>query len=407
MEFLRIKNRRIAWAFLIIVIVFIVLSIPFKDGRSTYAYWELIRDLGQIRQIDQGRLVELGPISSLGDFHFGPIYYYLAFPFVKILDFKLYSLALTSAFFMLLCVIGSFVLIKDWFKNEILAFLTFASMAISIMTFQLTKYGSNPNFIPFFIVLFFYSLRKLIDEPKNLMQTIILAVSFAVLTQLHAVTLLAIPIILVLTYITTNLKRVPIRSIIVFLFVNLVLYYPYLHYEFTHHFSNTQALMHLSNGANGSWEMYYSHLIQFVSFFINPILSTHSFFDALDIGGTWFTILVAVVFGLAPIVWIVNKRHRKYLFSEIIHADAITKKLLWFWFLVPAIIFILPLGRTSNFQYYYFFILYPIVFGPFAYGLIWLFRQGLNYTVIYCILAFLLLQALQIYLYINFVRGLV
>ncbi len=405
MRFLEFENRKTAYCLLVIALVFIILAVPFKDGRSTYAHHELGRDLGVERSIDRGVVIELGPESSLGGFHFGPIYYYLIYPFVKLMDFAPYSLAIASGFFMLLTIIGTFFVTTELFKNEILALFASGLMTVSILTFQLTKYGSNPNLVPFFSLVLFYSLKKLADNNRSYFFASALAVSFAVATQLHAVPLITMPLVLIAAAVATDIKNVPFRNILIFLVINIVIYLPYLRHEIQNGFSNSLALFSLVGGGL-SWNIYLGHLVQFLEFFFDPFLSLHPFFSSLDFGGVWLRTLSICLLLVVPGVLYFNLRNRKYLHVGDIVLDASTKRIFLLWFLIPSIVFFLPLGLRADFRYYYFFILFPIVYIFLARGIFSLLKAGLHALVIYIFAAFVILQLCQIYIYIDLVTSL-
>ncbi len=397
------KNTIIALA--LIVLVFIILAVPFNDGRSTYAYGELARDLNVLRQLDQGEFIQLGPISSLGNYHFGSAYYYISYPFVKIMDFQPYSLAVTSSIFLLLSIVGLFLLVNKWFRSEQLALLASEGMAISILTFQLTKYGSNPNFIPFFTIIFFYVLRELVSQPKNVRLMAVLAVSAGVLTQLHAVTFVVIPLILLAAYFTTELKKTSVCSASLFFLIVALIYFPYLYYEATHNFDNIHNLFTIGNNSGSAEVFYVSHLLQFYGSFLNPIFSTHGFFDVTKILTDKVQYFFAGILLVIPIVVRVNLQHKRYWIVKPLEIDSDTKKLLIYWLGIPALIYILPIGGTNEFHYYYFFVLMPLLFIAMAYGLHLLFKNGFHLLGVYLVIAYMLLQGMQMYLYITEVRA--
>lgn len=386
------------WYFIAITIIFVILSIPFKDGLSMYAYNELIRDLDVIKNLDNGHIITIGPLSSLGNFNFGPAYYYVMYPFVKILNFHPLSLAITSAIFMYFTIIGIFILTKKWFQNEIVAIITSTITTFSILTFQLTKYASNPNFIPFFTVIFFYSLRELILNPKKTKFVFMLAVSTSILTQLHAVTLVVVPLYILFAYIIMT-KKPSALNIIIFFIIFIGLYSPYLVGEVLSGYTNSYSLFHLAN--INPLADYSAHLFQYLTFFINPIISVHGFFDTLFIGGIKFILLIFILLICLPIIIHINLKHRRYYIKQKIQIDQITKKIIFLWLVIPTLLFILPLGKTGDYHIYYFFILIPLIFMILGFGFYKLLEKGLHYTAYFAATTFLLLQIIQYFLYIK------
>jgi 4-amino-4-deoxy-L-arabinose transferase-like glycosyltransferase len=390
--------------FFLIVLIATILGLPEHDGKSTYAYWETVRDLSVVQNLSAGHIIFLGPISSLGNFHFPPAYYYIVYPFAIILKFAPYSLAIASLFFSLATIILTFIVIKKWFKNDFLAFLVIFLMSISTLTIQLEKYGSNPNFIPFFGLLFFYSLQQLIETPYKLKYVTLLAVSFSIATQLHAVPMLVLPIILTVSILQKHLK-VNLKTGIIFVLLTILIYSPYLFYELTHNFQNARYLLSIANSGN-NLEMIATHWVQYLGFWISPFVSLHSFFDISSVlGNKFYYILISSLF-FVPFILNFNLKNKKYILnqSRIIFSDSL-KITFRYWFLVPTLVLLLPIGGTNNYQIYYFLIFSPLIFFLFGLGIFYLFKKGLHLMALYTLLVFLLFQFIQIILYNNFLKS--
>lgn len=393
-----INNKKILYILLAQVAVFLLLSIPFPSGKSTYAYHELIRDLEVVRKIDQGVIVRLGPESSLGGFHFGPAYYYLMYPVVKILNFQPYSLALTSTFFLLLSLLALFVLVKNWFNNELAAVTASAIFAISSVSIQLTKYGSNPNFIPFFTILFFYALKKYIDKDKSDKHALVLGLCAGVLTQLHAVTLILVPVTLIASVFVFKI-RPQLKHFFLFSIVAVITYLPYIKYEFDHGLSNLKNLLALSGAGSPQPGMYFTHILEFASSMLNPFISLHNFFNVTDsdIGGRTALILVSVFLALVYPLFKYNHMNREFWNIGEIGITPVARKLLIIWGLT-SLLYVTPFNSTKDYHYYYFFFHYPLVLIMYSCCLFWLFKKGYHLLGLYFVAAFVLFQSYQIYL---------
>ncbi len=394
------KLKKIAFAF--IFILALILGLPYSDGRSSYAYWELIRDMSVVKSLFLGHLVFLGPVSSLGNFYFPPAYYYLAYPFARLLNFAPFSLAVASLFFTLATLVLSFFVIKKWWRSDLLAFTTIFFMAVSILNIQLEKYGSNPNFIPFFSLLFFYALQQLMEQPANWRFVALLATSFAIITQLHAVPMVAMPVILLLILINKKIK-IKIKSAGLFIAITILLYSPYLFYELTHKFSNFHGLFYIARGHNTGSQILF-HFIQYFGFWISPWLSIHTFFDIASLLGTKFYVLFScALLGIIPVLHF-NLKHPNYILDEqSLSVLPSVKTVISYWLVVPSLILLLPIGATNNFQIYYFFIFSPLIFFLMALGLVALLNKGLHLLSSYLVLVFIIFQIVQIYLYNQFV----
>lgn len=391
-------------ATIIIFLIALVLGLPYSDGRSAYAYWELVRDLNATQSLHLGKIIFLGPISSLGGFHFPPAYYYVVYPFARVFNFAPYSLAVASLFFSLATMALVFFVVKKWWNNNFLAFTTISLMAVSILNVQLNKYGSNPNFIPFFSLLFFYSLQQLIERPSDLKYTALLATAFSIVTQLHAVPMVAMPIILSALIIRKKLK-LNLLSTLVFIFISSIAYSPYLFYEFTHNFENFRSLLVITGG-HGDFSILMFHYVQYVGFWLSPWVSLHTFFDVSSLLGFKFYLLIAFTLFLVPLVLHYNLKNRRYYFARLhLNVPPSVKTVVSYWLLVPTVILFLPIGATNNYQIYYFLIFSPLIFILMALGLGYIFKQGLHLLAGLLILIFVVLQIIQIYLYDVFVSG--
>jgi len=385
-------DKKILWLLFILIIIAVWLRLPGKEGHSAYAYHELPRDLAVIKNISIGDFPLYGTRSSLNDFHFGPIYYYLYFPLAAIFHFAPYSLALTSLFFSILTILLGFFVVKKWWGNYWLALLFVFLMTFSLADVQFAKYGSNPNPIPFFVLLFFYSLKNLYDNRRPILNTFILAVSFGVATQLHAVPLICLPIILFVSLILKKIK-VNFLETVIFIFTNLVLYFPYLFFEITHNFYNFRQLVSNTQVTTYSAGIV-ERLIYFLGFLISPFISTNIFFDAPYLIGHR---LVYLIIAFLLFVWATLRLDKKFSFKTELSAthDNNLKTIFKLWLIIPSLVLIIPLDSVTALNPYYFFILSPWLFIILALGIYKIFARGFRITAIYLLFFFLVLQLVQ------------
>ena len=272
--------------------VFFVLAFPDLEGKSTYATHELYRDIAVVQSMYDGEIILQGPPSMFGGFHFGPAYYYLLYPFVVATGFKVFSLALASLIFFLATIVFSYIVVKEWWGDKTLALAAVFIMATSMFTIQFARYGSNPNFIPFFALLFFWALKRILEEKSNFKHWIVLALGFAVAVQLHAVPLVCLPIILLDVFLIQR-PKINWRYFAVFILTALVLLSPYLYYEISHHFINAKSLLNIASGS-GSPTGFMSRVASYFGFWLAPILSIHPFFDISFILGKKFFYFLSV-----------------------------------------------------------------------------------------------------------------
>lgn len=381
-----------------------LIRLPDAAGRSVYAYNETFRDLAIEKSLAQGHLVFQGPVSSLGAFHFGPIYYYLLFPVAATFHLSLYSLALSSLLFSLATIALSYYVALRWWHNRYMALAACAVMTISILDIKIARYASNPNFIPFFSLLFFYSLERLIAKSPWLWPTIGLAISFGVLTQLHAVPLICLPIILALAiglkHVQVNLKQAGI-----FVLINCLLYSPYVYFEITQHFPNIKSLLNLATASPSTSFNFGARIVEYVGFWLSPILSTDGFFNVLDLWANafygWFFVLMLPVFLLVRY----NQYHLRLRDFELTHNHSLKLTMLY-WLIVPSIVLLLPLGATVDLHIYYFFIFLPLVYFMYVVFFAHLYQKGWHLLVYYSVVIFIVLQMAQLYTYNRLVASL-
>lgn len=136
-------------------------------------------------------IVLIGPVTSTGNMHLGPLYYYFMLPFLMLS----YPSPLGPAYAVALLSIATIVLMY-WLGKEMVGEKA-AALATFFFTFSATliaysRFSWNPNPSPLFGLLFIWSLYK--TEQKKYWYWVGVAASIAVLIQLHYVTLLTLPV---------------------------------------------------------------------------------------------------------------------------------------------------------------------------------------------------------------------
>ncbi len=387
----------------LLLLLFCLLSWPDPAGRSLYAYGELVRDLDVLRVLSHGQIILLGPPSSLGAFYFGPAYYYLLFPIVWVARFAPWSMPVASILYGCLTILLAYYIVRRWWGSEWLAILASGLMAASSLSFQFAKYESNPNQVPLFALLFFFALERLIGGDRKIGYAFLLGASFGIGIQLHAVPLICLPIILLLAVLQKRL-RLPWYGWVVVIMGAVLVISPYLYYECTHHFTNIRTLFAISSGPR-IYVPWFQQVLDYLGFWISAFLSTNTFFNpALILGWPVYAILGALLSGGFG-MYVYDKRHLQPHNFEL-NAKSSVRTALGYWFWVPTIVLLLPIGALTGLRIYYYFILSPLVFMMLALGLAQLWQRGLIRVVYYTLAAFLLLQIGQAVLYDRIVSGL-
>ncbi len=369
---------------------------PYADGRSTYAYAELVRDLSVTRDLAAGHVVLLGPPSSLGAFRFGPAYYFLLLPFAAIFGFARYSLAAASMLFLLATVALVGVLCRRWFGDRTLSLLAMAMMVLANIDLQLAKYGSNPNFVPFFTALFFLAMERLIDGSRRSRDWAVLGLATGVLVQLHAVPLIVIPLVLAVA-LGKKWLRFSMRGFGWFASAAAVVLSPPLWYEATHGFSNAAALFGI---AHQPFDLpgYSAHFCDYLGFWFSPWISLHGYFNVFNY---WGIGLFALAAPLSVALFVAVRRDlrstRTTQFTTAIRPSV--QRALRLWLAVPSAVLLAPVPGLRVLHVYYFFTLLPVAFIVYALLVRRLWLNGRRRVTIVLAFTFLLLQIAQLALY--------
>ena len=136
------------------------------------------------RELD---FVFIGPVTSVGNMYLGPLYYYFMVPFLWLTYPSpmgpVYAIALLG-------VVTVFLMyhLGKKFLSERVALIAATLFGLSAVVAQNTRFSWNPNPAPFVSLLLMYFTFKAL---QNVKYWIAVVVCFAVLIQLHYMTLLA------------------------------------------------------------------------------------------------------------------------------------------------------------------------------------------------------------------------
>lgn len=143
-----------------------------------------------------GNLPLLGPKAAGSFLRLGPIFYYIEYLSGLIFGNNPESIAILSLIFSLLSLPLFYLLSRKKFDQKIsLALLTLFSTSLFLVMYS--RFSWNPNNLPFFIMGFFYSILRLVDqeEGKKGLWLIAASVFFSFASQLHFVALMSLPVI--------------------------------------------------------------------------------------------------------------------------------------------------------------------------------------------------------------------
>ncbi|MDZ4384853.1 MAG: hypothetical protein U0944_00350, partial [Candidatus Moranbacteria bacterium] len=202
-EIIRKHRTLIVLSAILAVAVFLRL---YNLGEWLFFQADQARDLNLVaRAIDRGPeyLPLLGPKAGGTFLRLGPVFYY--FEYLAALIFGLGSPAVTAypdLFFSILSVPLLFLFLKEFFSKKYSLLLT-AGYAVCFFEIQYARFAWNPNSLPFFNLLFFYAAFKIFqtdDQKAKTWWAVLIGVAYAIVSQLHFVSLLSLPIALVVIF---------------------------------------------------------------------------------------------------------------------------------------------------------------------------------------------------------------
>ncbi len=201
----------------------------------------------------------IGPPSSVGNIYLGPIYYYMMFPPMFLFSLSPVAASVMVGLIGVLTVALIYYLGKKFFSRKAGLMASFL-YAISPVTIAYSNFSWNPNPLPFFALIFIFSLYKL-NQSGNFLWIILTGASLAVSLQMHYLSLILIPIAGILwageiwnrksqNKSIKNLAKGSILAILTF----LILMSPLFWFDLRHDFLNYKAVTSLlsSNTIQGN-----------------------------------------------------------------------------------------------------------------------------------------------------------
>lgn len=248
-KWLKLKHAR-AELFVLVVLILIASFFRFWQIRDYVVFLgDEGRDMIVMRQIfTNGKLPFLGPTASVGGFYLGPIYYWMAAPFLGLFGYDPVGPSVFVATVGVLTVLLLFKFLKEasgiW-PAAIISIL----YAISPLIVRYSRSSWNPNPLPFFSLLLIYFLYLGIIKNK-LIYFLLAGASFGIAIQLHYLASILLPIVFIIVLINTNFRRW-IIILLVALLGSLVTFSPFLLFELRHNFPNSRTILEfISRGTN-------------------------------------------------------------------------------------------------------------------------------------------------------------
>lgn len=248
LDFLK-KNRIIISLFLILIIGSFFRAYHFSD----WLHFELdqSRDAKVIDlALNEGvsNLPLLGPKAAGSFLRLGPIFYYFEYLSAKIFGSTPPGMIVLSLLFSCLTIIVVYYFLKRYFdspphqlvntqddlKNQAnwcggakISLLLTLLFSVSIFFIMYSRFGWNPNDLPFFTLLCFLALLKFCDpeEKRRGLWMIIFAFAISAATQLHFLAFVALPA-LSTVFLIIKRPRVKLAYWVISIFIILLFYFP-------------------------------------------------------------------------------------------------------------------------------------------------------------------------------------
>ncbi len=188
MRNLRLPHLSLTGWIVLVIVIIAAFNRLFRIPENLQFLGDQGRDAIVVARIfKQHDLVFIGPVTSVGNMYLGPLYYYFMLPFLWLS----YPSPLGPAYAVAILGILTVWLVYKWGKElvgETPAVIAAGLYAITSTVIIYTRFSWNPNPAPFVSLAMIYATYK--AWTKNPRWWILVAACFAVLMQLHYVTLL-------------------------------------------------------------------------------------------------------------------------------------------------------------------------------------------------------------------------
>lgn len=160
-----------------------------------------------------GELPIVGPKAGGTFFRLGPVYYLPTVPLAYLFGPSPYILVVPEIILSILAIPLFFLFLREFF-NEKTSLCCTALFATSTFFVEYAHFSWNPNYVPFFFLLFSYALlRYARTQSHGMMWSAIIGIAAGFLMQLHTITFVLTPLVLVAFLIFLR-KKLPWRHVV-------------------------------------------------------------------------------------------------------------------------------------------------------------------------------------------------
>lgn len=199
------------------------------------------RDMLVLREIfTKGHLPFLGPSASVGGFYLGPIYYWMAAPFLLLWRFDP-----TGPSYMVAIIGVATVLLLYKFLRDTAgiwpAMIASVLYSCAPLIVRYSRSSWNPNPLPFFALLLIYFLYLGFIKKKTIYY-LYAGAAFGIAFQLHYLALILVPISAIIIIFGREYKKIP-KIFLVSAVGFLITFSPFLLFEAKHNFPNFRTIL--------------------------------------------------------------------------------------------------------------------------------------------------------------------
>jgi len=219
------------------------------------------RDAGIVRNVVDGKssLPLLGPKAGGTEFRLGPFFYYFEITSAKIFGNFPDKMAYPDLIFSILSILILYLFLRKYFSRNV-SLLSVALFAVSFYAVHYSRFAWNPNSIPFYAMLFLYTMSEISfngKKGKTFWWAIVLGIVLGIGIQLHSLLLFIFPIVLVIYFTYLFFKKNPAWKYIFWvIFLALVINIPQIVSETDTGGKNIQAFfkgVHTKSSRSGTY----------------------------------------------------------------------------------------------------------------------------------------------------------
>ena len=181
----------------------------------------------------------LGPITSVGLMHLGPLYYYLMIPFLWAWGLNPVGPAIMVALFSLATIVLLWKLTEEYFGLRAAA-VSSLLYALSPLVIIHSHSSWNPNILPFWSLLIIHGLMQVIIH-KRFFWALIIGLSLGIVIQLHYVALVFGPV--VFAALLVSRVQLPKKYWGLLVAGGLLTFSPFIIFELRHALINTHTII--------------------------------------------------------------------------------------------------------------------------------------------------------------------